>query len=40
MCQNLYMDETAPFGWREDQAEAIQPVLRSLLESALAHFVA
>jgi N-formylglutamate deformylase len=40
MCQSLYMDETAPFGYREDLAQSIQPVLRSLLESALAHFVA
>lgn len=40
MCQSLYMDETAPFGYQEDLAQSIQPVLRSLLESALAHFVA
>lgn len=40
MCQSLYMDETAPFGYREDLAQSIQPVLRSLLKSALAHFVA
>lgn len=40
MCQSLYMDETAPFGWREDRAQAVQPVLRGLLEAALAHFVA
>jgi N-formylglutamate deformylase len=35
MCQSLYMDETAPFGWREDLAAAVQPVLQRLLAAAL-----
>lgn len=37
MCQRLYMDETAPFGWREDRAGAIQPVLQRLLQAALGY---
>jgi len=37
MCQSLYMDETAPFAWRDDLAGQIQPLLHSLIETALAH---
>jgi hypothetical protein len=31
MCQCLYMDEAAPFGYRPDLAAEVQPVLRKLL---------
>ncbi|WP_028101981.1 N-formylglutamate deformylase [Pseudoduganella violaceinigra] len=34
MCQSTYMDETAPFGYREDLAADIQPLLRQLVQSA------
>ncbi len=36
MRQALYMDEAAPFGWREDRAARVQPVVRAMLEAALA----
>jgi N-formylglutamate deformylase len=36
MCQNLYMAETAPFDYDTQQAEAIQPLLNTLLAQALA----
>jgi N-formylglutamate deformylase len=35
MCQCLYMDEAAPFGYRPDLAAEVQPVLRRLLGTAL-----
>ncbi|WP_290869610.1 N-formylglutamate deformylase, partial [Aquabacterium sp.] len=37
MCQSLYMNETAPFAWRGDLAQGVQPLLKSLIETALAH---
>ena len=36
MCQSLYMDESAPFGYLPERAGAVQPVLRAALEAALA----
>jgi len=36
MCQSLYMDEAAPFPWREDLAASAAPVVRSCVEGALA----
>jgi N-formylglutamate deformylase len=33
MCQSTYMDETAPFGYREDRAGEIQPLLRRLVQA-------
>jgi N-formylglutamate deformylase len=36
MCQCLYMDETPPFGWRQDRAVQVQPWLRDMLSAALA----
>jgi N-formylglutamate deformylase len=36
MCQHLYMQETAPFAYDERKAKHIQPLLRSMLQSALA----
>jgi N-formylglutamate deformylase len=36
MCQSTYMDETAPFGYRSDRAEQVQPLLRRMLDAALA----
>jgi N-formylglutamate deformylase len=35
MCQCLYMDETAPFAYRPDVAAAVQPLLGTLLGTAL-----
>ena len=35
MCQCLYMNESAPFGYRPDLAARIQPRLRRLVEAAL-----
>ncbi|WP_028998544.1 N-formylglutamate deformylase [Azohydromonas australica] len=37
MCQSLYMNEAPPFEFEPDKAAAVQPVLRGMLESALAH---
>jgi len=37
MCQSLYMDEDAPFAYRPDLAERVQPLLRSLIQTALQH---
>ncbi len=36
MCQCLYMDEAAPFGYRPDLAAQVQPLLGELLITALA----
>ncbi len=36
LSQITYMDEAPPFGFRDDLAAAIRPVLRRLLEAALA----
>ena len=36
MCQCLYMDETAPFGYRPDLAAQVQPLLRQMMEAAVA----
>jgi len=36
MCQCLYMDEAAPFGYRPDRAAQVQPHLRAMLDAALA----
>jgi N-formylglutamate deformylase len=35
MCQYLYMDETAPFGYRADNAARVMPVLRDCVGAAL-----
>jgi len=35
MCQSLYMDETAPFAWRDDLAGLVRPVVRSCIEGAV-----
>lgn len=35
MCQYLYMDEAAPFGYRPDQAAAVLPVLQQCVGTAL-----
>jgi N-formylglutamate deformylase len=35
MTQRLYMRESAPYDWDPARAEAIQPVLRDMVESAL-----
>ncbi len=35
MCQSTYMDEAAPFGYRSDLAEKVQPLLRRMLNAAL-----
>lgn len=35
MCQSLYMDETAPFSWREDLAAHVAPLVRGCVEGAL-----
>jgi N-formylglutamate deformylase len=34
MCQCLYMDESAPFGYRPDLARAVQPLLRRMVCAA------
>jgi N-formylglutamate deformylase len=36
MCQSLYMDESPPFDYRPDVAGKVQPLLRELLEDAVA----
>jgi N-formylglutamate deformylase len=36
MCQCLYMDEAAPFGYRPGLASRVRPLLRELLMAALA----
>ena len=36
LSQATYMDEAPPYGFREDLAERVRPVLRRLLETALA----
>lgn len=35
MCQSLYMDETAPFAWRADRAQAVEPAVRAAMRGAL-----
>jgi N-formylglutamate amidohydrolase len=35
LSQIIYMDEAPPYGFRENLAAGIRPVLRQLLESAL-----
>ncbi|MDO8439364.1 MAG: N-formylglutamate deformylase [Telluria sp.] len=35
MCQCLYMDETAPFGYRPDRAAQIAPLLRAMTQAAV-----
>lgn len=35
MCQSLYMDEEAPFGWREDLALQTVPLVKACVEGAL-----
>ncbi len=36
ICHLTYMDEPPPFGFRPDRAERLRPVLRAMLEGALA----
>ena len=36
MCQNLYMEETAPFAYDERKAQAIAPLIRAMLVAAMA----
>ena len=35
MCQSIYMDEAAPFGYRPDRAAKVQPLLQRMLNAAL-----
>jgi N-formylglutamate deformylase len=35
MCQYMYMDEAAPFGYRPDHAARVAPVVRACVEAAL-----
>jgi N-formylglutamate deformylase len=35
MCQSTYMDEAAPFGYRVDLAERVQPVVERMVMAAL-----
>ncbi|SIT43237.1 N-formylglutamate deformylase [Paraburkholderia ribeironis] len=35
MCQSSYMDEAAPFGYRQDLAERIQPVVDCMISAAV-----
>ena len=35
MCQSVYMNETAPFAYRPDLAEQVQPLLQQLLQTCL-----
>ena len=35
MCQCTYMDESAPFAYRPDRAERVQPLLRRMLEAVV-----
>ena len=35
MCQSTYMDETYPYGYREDLAGKVIPVVESLVQAAL-----
>jgi N-formylglutamate deformylase len=35
MCQSTYMDETAPFGYRPDLAQKVQPVVEKMVMAAL-----
>jgi N-formylglutamate deformylase len=35
MCQSTYMDERAPFGYRPDLAEKVQPVVERMVMAAL-----
>jgi N-formylglutamate deformylase len=35
MCQCLYMNEAAPFDYRPDVADQVQPLLRQLIEAAI-----
>ncbi|WP_250511480.1 N-formylglutamate deformylase [Caballeronia sp. GACF4] len=34
MCQSTYMDEAAPFGYREDRASKVQPVVEGMVMAA------
>lgn len=36
MCQHLYMDEAAPFDYQPHKAAQLQPLLRTMLDAALA----
>jgi N-formylglutamate deformylase len=36
MCQSLYMDEAAPFGWRPDLAGDVARIVRACVRNALA----
>ncbi|HSI53503.1 MAG TPA: N-formylglutamate deformylase [Ramlibacter sp.] len=36
MCQSVYMSEVAPYGYDESLAPLVQPVLRDMMQSALA----
>lgn len=40
MCQSLYMEETAPFAYREDLAARVQPLLMAMLGAAVAELKA
>lgn len=35
LCQSLYMDEEAPFAWRDDLAAQVTPLVQSCVEGAL-----
>jgi len=34
MAQSLYMDEEAPFGWRDDRASQVKPTVESMVRAA------
>lgn len=36
MAQCIYMDEAAPYGYRRDLAQGVQPLLRQMLEASIA----
>lgn len=37
LAQCNYMDESAPFAWRADKAQRVQPLLKQLIETMLQH---
>lgn len=39
MCQSLYMDEDAPFGWRPELANEVRPAVKASVEGALRRVV-
>jgi N-formylglutamate deformylase len=35
MCQSVYMNESAPFAWRPDLAQQVQPLVRAMVQAVL-----